>query len=258
MKGLFIALAIGIAVGFFFIHWTQHHAFPTEDEIKNKIHTGMTREEVVQALGDPASEHRIDARTMAATYVPALALLDKFEPGYIGFVINFEDGVVHDWRVLTGEPSYDPSAAAQRPFKWWLIIWPGLFVVLLIVRWIRGIFIGVPIVLNQRAEMLQSFMGMKIAASLPADLAFMTRNTTLAEVIQRAGPCSREINFGVNADEVGNYPLIQTKNGTTALRTLVYDLPNSDSVIVMPEYPFTGESRIRAVYRWPGGAGAEY
>ena len=252
MTRLFVALAVGIAAGFFFMHWSAQHAFPTEEEIKNKIHPGMTRDEVVRALGDPASEHRIDARNITATYLPALALRDKFEPGYIGFVVNFEDGAVRDWRILSGEPSYVPTAAAQRPFKWWLITWPTLFIVLLLVRWVRG----VPVVLNQRAEMLRAFMGMKIAAHLPADLAFITHDTALAEVVQRAGPPTREINFVVNAEEVSNYPLLQAKNGASAIRTVVYDLPNSDSLIVMPEYPFQDVSLIRAVYCWRGGAGA--
>ena len=127
MKRLFIALALGIGVGLFALHWTAEHRFPTEDEIGNKIHAGMTREEVVRAIGDPNSEHRVDARTIEARYLPALALLDRFEPGYIGFVISFEDGAVRDWRILNGQPSYAPNAGANF-FKWWLIIWPILFI----------------------------------------------------------------------------------------------------------------------------------
>ena len=253
MKGLFISLAIGVGVGVLFMVSSARHQFPTEDDIKNRIHPGMTREEVVRVLGDPAYEVEDDVKTTTATYRPAVAQLDQPHPGYIGFAVNFENGAVRDWRILIGEPSYDP-AVAVRPFKWWLIIWPTLFIALLLIRWIRG----VPLVLNQRAEMLRAFMGMNIAACLPADLAFIKRDTTLAEVIQRAGPCTREINFVVSPDEVANYPLIQTKNGTSAIRTLLYDLPNSDSLIVMPEYPFEDASLIRAVYCWRGGAGAEY
>jgi hypothetical protein len=251
MKRLFIALALGIAVGFSFLRWTAQHAFPTEDEIKNKIHAHMTREEVVQALGDPNGEHRVDARTMEARYLPALALLDKMEPGYIGFVVTFEDGVVRDWRVLTGEPSYAPNAGA-RAFKWWLILWPSLFVALLIIGRIRAI----PVAINERADMLQAFTAMKIPPRLPADFAFITHDTSLRELLQRVGPCSRELNFAVRPDEVSNYPLIETKSGAQAIRTLVYDLPDSDSLMVMPEYPFEETSVIRAVYRWRGGAGA--
>jgi len=251
VKRLFFALVVGVAVGFLFLRWSAHHAFPTEDEVKNKIHAGMTREDVVRALGDPNSEHRVDSRTMEASYLPTLALLDKFEPGYIGFVINFQDGLVRDWRVLTGEPSYSPGAGAGF-FKWWLILWPSLFVVLLIIRWIRG----VPTVLNQRSEMLDAFTRMKIPPRLPADFAFISHDTSVCELVQRVGPCSREINFAVSPDEVSNYPLIETKNGGSAIRTLVYDLPDSDSLIVLPEYPFQDTSVIRAVYRWPGGAGA--
>ncbi len=236
------------------MRWTAGHAFPTENEIKNKIHPGMTRQEVVRSLGDPASEHRVDARTITATYIPALALLEKMEPGYIGFVVNFDNGVVRDWRILTGEPSYEPVTAGQRLFKWWLIIWPSLFVIILIVRWC----LGVPAVFNQRAQMLAAFTGMKIARRLPVDFAFITHETNLHEVFKRTGAWTREINFVVGSDEVSNYPLMQTKNGAPAIRTLVYDLPNSDSLIVMPEYPFEDASLIRAVYLWPGGAGADY
>ena len=185
-------------------------------------------------------------------YLPAFALLDKLEPGYVGFVVNFDDGVVRDWRSLTGAPSYEPIVVGQRLFKWWLIIWPSLFVIILIVRW----FLGVPIVLNQRAQMLAAFTGMNIPSRLPADFAFITHETNLREVRERAGACTRELDFAVSPDEVSNYPLLQMKNGTSAIRTLVYDLPDSDSLIILPEYPFEDASMIRAVYRWPGGAGA--
>ena len=207
----------------------------------------MTREEVVRVLGDPVNEHRVDDRTMETTYLPALALLDKFEPGYIGFVINFDNGVVRDWRPLTGQPSYDPEAVGPpREFKWLMIGLAAVFVLLAFL----GLLGRFATTVTERERMLLAFTKMEIPLDLPADFKFITRQTTLGEVSDRVGPWSRAVDLPVSEDEVGRYPLITTKHGKTALRIFEYDLPYSGRLVVVPEYPFDESSRVRAVYHW--------
>lgn len=238
---LLVGAIVLCSCGFF------HHTFPTEKEIKDKIHAGMTREEVIRVLGQPSNEHVIDARMRTATYVPVIALLDKPERGYIGFVVNYENDVVRDWRILIGDPSYDPGAAGPpSEFKWWAVFYGAVFFLLMLLRR----FVRFATHVTERKRMLRSFAKMEIPSRLPADFAFVTRQTKFGEVMDRAGPPTRVIEFPVSDDEVYGYPGIKTASGQSAIRVFQYDLPYSGSLLILPEYPFDRDSLIRAVYHW--------
>jgi hypothetical protein len=129
----------------------------------------------------------------------------------------------------------------------WLIAWPLVFVIGFVIVFVRGI----PVIMTQRARMLRAFVKMDIPSTLPPDFTFITHDTTMREIFERAGACTREIEFPVRREELHNYPLIRTKKGAPGIRTLEYELPYG-SLIVMPEYPFESESPTRAVYRWQG------
>jgi len=119
-----------------------------------------------------------------------------------------------------------------------------MFVVAVLV----GLFAGAKFFFGERRRVLRAFLGMKLSSDVPPDFAFITHDTTVDEVLERAGPCSRWVNFPVSDSEVQNYPLIETNTGGFAIRMMEYDLPYLGMVIVLPEYPFDGNSLIRAVY----------
>ena len=72
---------------------------------------------------------------------------------------------------------------------------------------------------------MRAYVGMRIPATLPLDFAFIGHETTVQEVLERAGPSTREIEFYVTPEEVIHYPLVETKSGHSAIRILEYELP---------------------------------
>ena len=222
--------------------------FPTESEVHANLRPGMTVDQVLALFGEPFSGRPEMCTSCRFRYLAPTGLRTVQRKGYQGFEVQFDEGRVRTWRAFYGFPSYDATALEPpRAFKWWLIGWPLTFIVGFIVAFFRGI----PLALTQRARMLRAFVGMKIPPKLPPDFAFITHDTTFHEIIQRSGPCTRELEFAVRSEELHDYPLIRTKKGAPGIRTFVYELPYS-SLIVMPEYPFETESRTRAVYRWQG------
>ena len=229
---VFWFLASGISCG--------RNPFPTEEEVRQQLRPGMTKQQVIDAFGHPGG-----STESSATYYAGVGLLQREEPGYAGFVVHFRDGVVRDWETITNNPSYDPATLGPPlAFKLWLLSWPAMFVVAFLV----GLFGAAKFLFAERRRLLRAFLGMKLSPNLPPDFAFITHDTTVGEVLERAGPCSRWVNFPTSASEVQNYPLIQTNTGRFAIRMLEYDLPYLGVVIVLPEYPFDDKSLIRAVY----------
>jgi hypothetical protein len=101
--------------------------FPTEAEVRQKLHPGMTPEEVRAAFGYPLGRKAFSAQEETFTYFASANLRRRKEQGYAGFVVQFRDGRVRGWWPLTENPSYDPAALAPSAgFKWLLLAVPVL------------------------------------------------------------------------------------------------------------------------------------
>jgi hypothetical protein len=83
---------------------------------------------------------------------------------------------------------------------------------------------------------------------LASEFHFITHETTLKEVFDKVGPCSREVKLPVDSSAVAGFGFVETARGGAAILTFEYDLPYSAAVIIMPEYPFEPSDRIRAVF----------
>jgi hypothetical protein len=170
--------------------------------------------------------------------------------GYIGFEIQFSEGRVRDWRFFTGNPSYDPSSMRMPAvFKWEL--W--FFGILIILGIISGLILRiVPVGVVKYDDVLAAFAAREISTrQLPSEFHFITHDTTLHEVIDRLGPCSREVRLPVDPQSGLGYAFASTNFDGAAILTFEYHLPYHAAVIVMPEYPFEPQNRIRAVFYRP-------
>jgi len=69
--------------------------------------------------------------------------------------------------------------------------------------------------------------------------------------LDRVGPCSREAWLPIDPQAGLGSGFAVTKSGRAAILTFEYHLPYHAAVIVMPEYPFEPENRIRSVFYRP-------
>lgn len=101
---------------------------------------------------------------------------------------------------------------------------------------------------SRRAALLEAYARSEIAPELPTDFSFITQETTLQMVMERAGPASRVTRLLVKRDAAAE------KTAEPNITAVEYDLPDRGAVIVLPEAPGEPQSRIRAVlYRRPRG-----
>lgn len=229
------------------------NAFPNEDEVKSRLHQGMTIEQVVAALGEPSNGRVPDCQECNLQYLAPINSLDVPREGYVGVIVHFKDGRVHAWKVYTGNPSYNPSLEMPFIFKWELwLIGGGLALGLLL----RFILRSTPVGFMVYKDALAAYAARDMASrQLPSEFRFITHETTLQEVITKVGPYSREVKLPVDSSSVAGYGVIETERGVAAILTFEYHLPYSAAVIIMPEYPFEPSSRIRAVFYCPLNAG---
>ena len=215
--------------------------FPLEDEVRTKLHRGMTAEEVLATFGHPPGHHWVDVKRGGKVhYIAPVAARTKPEEGYAGFTVYFDRGSVWDWEVIRMKPAYEHRL---MPFRrsGWVLGAIGLAVAL------AGGYGAVRITRAKRDEVAalrQAYHASEIPdRDLPPDFSFVNRDTTLQMVAERAGPWSR------------TKKLPPGRGGQEAeLVAFEYDLPGRGAVIIMPDAPFTAESRIRAVfYRRPTG-----
>ena len=215
--------------------------FPLEHEVRAKLHRGMTAEEVLATFGEPPGHHWVDVnRGGKVHYIAPVAARTKPEEGYAGFTVYFDRGRVWDWEVIRMKPAYEHR----------LMLFPGG-------RWVLGAMglgiLGVGgysafrIMRAKRAEVAslqQAYNASDIpVGDLPPDFRFVNRETTLQTVAERAGPWTRAKKLPAGSS-----------GGEAALVVFEYELPGRGAVIIMPDPPFTRESRIRAVfYRRPTG-----
>jgi hypothetical protein len=148
-----------------------------------------------------------------------------------------------------GAEVLNPAGPMPSIFKWYLVIFIGL----LILGAIGGLLIRIiPVGLAEYDDVIKAFAEREISISrLPSDFHFITHETTLQEVIDRLGPCSRVVRLPVDPGSGLGYAFAATKGGRPAIVTFEYHLPYHAAAIVMPEYPFEPQNRIRAVFYRP-------
>ena len=217
--------------------------FPTEEEVHAKLARGMTAEQVLATFGEPPGHHWVDVkRGGKVPYIAPVAARIRPGEGYAGFTVYFDRGKVWDWEVIRLNPSYEHRLLALPRTKWALSM-AGLVILLA-----AGYFVFRLVRANrsEREEFQNAYAAAEIAtADLPPDFQFITRDTTLQMVFDKAGPHSRDKQFG--ATETAN---------AAAFRAFIYELPGRGAVAIMPEPPFNAESQIRAVfYRRPQSVG---
>ena len=78
--------------------------FPTETEVQERLHVGMTRNEVVELFGSPAQEFPAEDRSSRMIYIsPAFFSPGPRPPGYTGFQVFLTGGKVTKWSRVEGE-----------------------------------------------------------------------------------------------------------------------------------------------------------
>ena len=101
-------------------------------------------------------------------------------------------------------------------------------------------------------DVVKAFEAREIpAAGLPSEFRFITHETRLEEVLEKLGKPSRIVKLPINRDAGLGYALVSSGTGAPAILTFEYDLPYRGAVIVMPEFPFERQNRIRAVFYQP-------
>lgn len=251
MRCAFSAVSARLALlccAFLFLATRSATAFPSEEEVRSRLHQGMTVEEVVAALGEPSTGRPYRCLDCQLKYFAPINSLEAPKMGYIGVAIIFKNGRVRDWEIYQDNPSYQ-ELQMPRFMKWelWIagsMIALGIFLRMLLRRTPAGFM--------SYQSALAAYAARKIPTrQLPADFQFITHDTTLQEVLAKVGPCSREVKLPVDPSVVGGFGVVETKRGAPAILTFEYDLPYSAAVIVMPEYPFEAGNRIRAVLYRP-------
>jgi len=223
--------------------------FPTEQELQANLRRDMTPAQVVGLFGEPSGGRPENCVTCEIRYLAPIGMLTVEQEGYTGFEVQFRDGKVAGWRVFRGYPSYNPSMPMPAVFKWEF----RLLGILVIVGIASALLLRIiPIGIQKYDDVLRAFARREISTGqLPAEFRFITHQTTLEEVFARIGPCSREAWLPVQVEEGWGSRFAMTKSGKAAFLTFEYHLPYHAAVIVMPEYPFTPDNRIRAVYFRP-------
>jgi hypothetical protein len=223
-------------------------AFPSEEQLKSKLRPGLTPDEVVALFGEPNNGRVVPCVDCTFTYLPPLGSLTVEKEGYVGVQIWFTDGRVRDWRVYTGNPSYaEPQMPPEvRRFLWLFGIILGIGIISkLIIRF-------TPVAAVVSNEVAQAFENREIQAEkLPTEFRFITQETTLEEVIEKLGKPSRTVKVPISAERGLGYALVSSKTSDAAIVTFEYDLPYHAAVIVMPEFPFEKQNRIRAIFYRP-------
>ena len=230
--------------------WCLHSdGFPTEQDAKSHLRRGMTVQEVVAIFREPSNGRPDNCVNCTFRYIAPVGSLTVHHEGYIGTEIRFGEGKVRDWRFFSGNPSYNPSLQMPSVFKWefWII---GILILLGIVS---GLILRiVPVGVVKYNDVLAAYAAREISTQrLPSEFHFITHDTTLQEVIDRLGPCSRKARLPVDPQSGLGYAFASTKSGGAAILTFEYHLPYHAAAIVMPEYPFEPQNRIRAVFYRP-------
>lgn len=229
-----------------FLGWlTRTDAFPSEEQLKSRLRVGLTADEVIAIFGEPSGGHVVPCVQCTFTYLPPVASLTVEKEGYSGVRIRFSGGRVRDWTIYTSNPSYaEPKTPAI--FRYWLWFFGISFALGIVSKLLIRI---TPVAAVISTEVAQAFENREIPTErLPPEFRFITHDITLQKVIDKAGKPSRVVRVPISAESGLGYALVSSNTGNATIVTYEYDLPYHAAVIVMPEFPFEMQSRIRAVY----------
>lgn len=224
-------------------------AFPSEEEVRTRLHRDMTVQQVVGALGEPSNGRVSTCQQCTLRYIAPINRMDVPREGYIGVTVQFLDGKVRDWQIHTGNPSYNPTMKMPSVFKWQLWAMGAL----LVVGWLlRSLIRATPAAFMVYDDALAAYEARDIPwHRLPSEFHFINHETTVEEVVARLGPYSRRVELPVNPEEARGYRFLESESGRAVIVTYEYELPYSAAVIIMPEYPFDTGDRVRAVFCRP-------
>ena len=224
-------------------------AFPSEEDVRTRLHRDMTVQQVVAALGEPSSGRVPACQECTVRYIAPINRMDVPREGYIGVTIQFVDGKVRDWQIHTGNPSYNPTMKMPAVFKWQLWAMGAL----LIVGWLlRSLIRATPAGYMVYEDALAAYQARDIPLHrLPSEFHFISHETTVEEMIAKLGPYSRRVELPVDPEEARGYRFMEIESGRAVIVTYDYELPYSAAVIIMPEYPFDTGDRVRAVFYRP-------
>lgn len=246
---LLLAAAIALLAG---CSGGPRAAFPTEEEVRAKLHRDMTADQVFAAFGQPAGQQWVDLKLGGKVHylAPSAARTRGFE-GYVGFTVNFNRDRVWDWEIIMMNPSYEHRLLPAGASSWQLRL-VGLAALGLLGY---GAFRAVRARASRRMALLEAYTRREIPPELPPEFNFITHDTTLQSVIEKAGPASRVTKVPMKRDAVGDGGAEQRTSRETVITAYQYDLPDGGAVIVLPDQPAEPHCRIRAVLnRRPRGA----
>ncbi|MBA2270042.1 MAG: hypothetical protein H0W20_05535 [Chthoniobacterales bacterium] len=92
-------------------------SFPAEPQVNDRLRTGMTVQEVVTAFGAPANHPRSHAGVATLRYIAPIGSRTVEREGYVGFVVEFQNGRVSGFRKISSNPSFDP--VSRPPPSFW-------------------------------------------------------------------------------------------------------------------------------------------
>ena len=220
--------------------------FPSEEQLKTELRQGMTPSEAIRKFGQPGSRIELNDQSFLCRFRAPLGYLTEEHEGYVGFELHFVEGTLHDWRSLRG----NPSVAPLRPPP--------------ILRWYGRIFllfgVGAALFLAFRRKqyaadedqaLLQTYVARRILTRRLPEFSFISHETTMQEVVDKMGPPSRTKNLSL--DTVVGFEKTAAHNVSgMSIPLAEYDLPYGAAAIVMAEYPYNPQNKIRATfYRVP-------
>ena len=114
-------------------------SFPTEEEVRSKLHKGMTADQVFAAFGKPDGHQFIKFEIGGKLhYIAPPATRTAPREGYAGFTVLFVKDKVWDWEVIQMNPAYEPRLLGAKQNRWGLALLVLLFLGVLAAFLIRA------------------------------------------------------------------------------------------------------------------------
>ena len=224
------------------------NAFPSEQDVNDKLRQGLTADEIVSMFGEPGNGRVVPCIDCTITYFAPMGSRTIEKEGYSGVSIHFANGKVRDWQIHTSNPSYAEPGIPPN-VRWLFWFFPVTFGLGLLSKLLVRL---TPVATVVSEEVAQAFENRAMDTSkLPAEFRFITREMTLQEVTGKLGKPSRIVKVPIRADQGLGYAMVSSKTSAAVIVTYEYDLPYHAAVIVMPEFPFESQSRIRSVFYRP-------
>ncbi len=114
-------------------------SFPTEEEVREKLHAGMTAEQVFAAFGRPEGHQFIKFELGGKLhYIAPPGTRTAPREGYAGFSVLFVKDRVYDWEVIRLKPAYEPQLLGSRQGQWGVALVLAMLVGVIaafVIRW---------------------------------------------------------------------------------------------------------------------------